>query len=342
MLATRLAPIASLLFLSGAALSSAHGSAPMPYIYGGEDAQPGDWPWVALITSVDPADSGSGPTVSAFSCSGVLIDDDHVLTAAHCFFNEDNEQVTEVHIAYNRVTRPGSLSTYNTTAQTIYIHEQYNEFSRSDFRNDIAIVRLADPANLASYPQLAGHDDIDTLEALVGDARRNSTTALGWGDTGDTQGITPGTLQQVMLDYVRSSDCRQDWGTVFTFDMMICADGTNPARDTCGGDSGGPLLTGDPDDPVIVGLTSFGSAVACGQPGNPGVYTNVAYYAQTTSWIDDVRNGLITPRPPRSGPPQTPRVGSSGGGGAAGLGLLWLLPLLAARRQSRRASRSAR
>ncbi|MBA3981085.1 MAG: hypothetical protein C0462_10845 [Alcanivorax sp.] len=342
MLATRQAPIASLLFLSGAALSSAHGSAPMPYIYGGEDAQPGDWPWVALITSVDPADSGSGPTVSAFSCSGVLIDDDHVLTAAHCFFNGANEQATEVYIAYNRVARPDTLDDYDTRAQTIYIHEQYNEFSGSDFRNDIAIIRLTHAANLSSYPQLASTADISTLEGLEGDERLNSTTALGWGDTGDTAGVTAGTLQQVMLDYVRSSDCHDKWGNTFTFDMMICADGTNPARDTCGGDSGGPLLTGDQDNPVIVGLTSFGSAVACGQPGNPGVYTNVAYYAQTTSWIDDVRNGLITPRPPRSGPPQTPRVGSSGGGGAAGLGLLWLLPLLAARRQSRRASRSAR
>ena len=56
--------------------------------------------------------------------------------------------------------------------------------------------------------------------------------------------------------------------------------------DTCGGDSGGPLMTTEgPGVTKLVGLTSFGSPL-CNQPDVPGVYTRLAN-ADITTFVGD-------------------------------------------------------
>ena len=53
-------------------------------------------------------------------------------------------------------------------------------------------------------------------------------------------------------------------------------------KDTCRGDSGGPLISkqGPKEVMYLKGIVSFGTS-KCGQ-GTPGVFTNVAYYMD---WI---------------------------------------------------------
>ena len=76
-------------------------------------------------------------------------------------------------------------------------------------------------------------------------------------------------------------DCIQSLLLILNLETQICAG--DPGRDSCRGDSGGPLLAKTETDEVVqVGIVSFGSLV-CGD-GNPGVYTNVAAYV---SWIED-------------------------------------------------------
>ena len=59
----------------------------------------------------------------------------------------------------------------------------------------------------------------------------------------------------------------------------------NSEKDSCGGDSGGPLITkkkvGGKDVYTAIGITSWGSK-HCGSEDEYGVYTNVAYY---NDWI---------------------------------------------------------
>ena len=62
-------------------------------------------------------------------------------------------------------------------------------------------------------------------------------------------------------------------------------------KDSCQGDSGGPLICVNGDnEPVLVGLTSWGAG--CARPGLPGIYTNVVNYED---WIIDVTDGLVSP-----------------------------------------------
>lgn len=56
-----------------------------------------------------------------------------------------------------------------------------------------------------------------------------------------------------------------------------------PEKDTCGGDSGGPLQNVDDDGmALIAGIVSFGWG--CGT-NHPAVYTRVAQYID---WIEDI------------------------------------------------------
>jgi hypothetical protein len=62
---------------------------------------------------------------------------------------------------------------------------------------------------------------------------------------------------------------------------MVCAGGE--ATDTCGGDSGGPLMVSDGAFPVLAALTSWG-ADPCADPGAPGVYTRLGD-ADLNAWV---------------------------------------------------------
>ena len=60
---------------------------------------------------------------------------------------------------------------------------------------------------------------------------------------------------------------------------MICA--SSGCKDTCYGDSGGPMIYFINGRPVLAGVTSWGHD-KCGTAGYPGVYTEVADYV---NWI---------------------------------------------------------
>jgi trypsin len=69
----------------------------------------------------------------------------------------------------------------------------------------------------------------------------------------------------VTIPIIASATCGNTWSIT---DNMICAGAMG--RDSCNGDSGGPLTVGA----TQVGIVSFGSA-QCGN-GMPGVYARVA------------------------------------------------------------------
>ena len=86
-------------------------------------------------------------------------------------------------------------------------------------------------------------------------------------------------LQWVVMTSVPGSDCLRTQSNINT-ETQICAG--DPGRDSCFGDSGGPLLAKTETDEVVqTGIVSFGS-VRCGD-GTPGIYTKVSAF---TSWIE--------------------------------------------------------
>lgn len=91
---------------------------------------------------------------------------------------------------------------------------------------------------------------------------------------------------KLAVPIVQNSECGQTFrkAGVNLSDRQLCAGGES-GKDSCNGDSGGPLMHTTNNDSAqwyIEGIVSFGAR--CGTAGWPGVYTRVNKYLD---WIYD-------------------------------------------------------
>ena len=91
-------------------------------------------------------------------------------------------------------------------------------------------------------------------------------------------------LQQITLKIQDLPFCSRAKNYYTDPSSILCAGG-EVGKDTCRGDSGGPLTLTDNRalKHFVVGITSRGPDF-CGSPGTQGIYTNVNYYKD---WILD-------------------------------------------------------
>ncbi|MBZ2187729.1 serine protease [Alcanivorax sp. JB21] len=239
-------------------------------IIGGTETTQGKWPWMAAVNFVTGADNENRSLI----CGGTLIAPRWVLTAAHCVTTNQELQYNAQNllVVVGSIHRDGSGGEQRPVS-AIYVHPEY---SRTSLHNDIALLRLSQPVS-ARPVNLAGPD---AHRYLTRAGRQELFTAMGWGRT-KAHDPSSGAklLQEVALDYVPGSQCSQTWRNLT--DHQICA-GSNTVRDTCNGDSGGPLIMYHEGQHWLMGVTSYGSA-DCGTPGVPGVYTAAASY---TGWME--------------------------------------------------------
>lgn len=70
--------------------------------------------------------------------------------------------------------------------------------------------------------------------------------------------------------------------SVHLYPEMLCAGYRFGGKDSCKGDSGGPLMVRQKDGRwVLVGLVSAG--FSCGQPGQPGIYHRLVNEVSSTN-----------------------------------------------------------
>jgi spatzle-processing enzyme len=90
---------------------------------------------------------------------------------------------------------------------------------------------------------------------------------------------------KVDIGVVTNPSCQRSFASQTIVATQLCAGG-EAGKDSCGGDSGGPLmsthLVGRKQISYLIGLVSYG-ARKCGSRGLPGVYTRVGEYM---TWIE--------------------------------------------------------
>nr|XP_026690639.1 prostasin isoform X2 [Ciona intestinalis] len=220
------------------------------------------------------------------SCGAVLISAGWALTAAHCL--DDPRQPNRF-----PVTAP---TTWRVTAgmhergiessdrrwwqvsgvRRFFAHYGFVDLIRSA-KNDIALLQLSHPFILTPYIQ-----PICLPEGRVTQAGWRNCFTAGWGTLAYGSRQYSLTLHEVEVPIVTYQTCRARFGNSVNSFLHLCAgDWNRGQRDSCKGDSGGPLACQREDFSwYLAGIVSWGHR--CGLRNTPGVYTSVVHYED---WI---------------------------------------------------------
>ena len=245
--------------------------AAQPQIVGGTEAYPDEYPFVVALVRA-PFD----PSADQF-CGGALIDPSWVLTAAHCTRNLSPSDV-KVYANDHDLAGSGDL----IAVETVINHE---DFRSSTLEADVALLQLATPAKVSR-----SRGDV-LIYASENDSRLfdPGTTAwvVGWGHT-ESFPAFPQRLREVDVPIRSDADCDAAYSSFFIEPDMMCAGYDAGGKDSCAGDSGGPLMVdtrrGKGGGPawLHVGVVSWG--FGCADPGDFGVYARTATFAD---WIHE-------------------------------------------------------
>ncbi|XP_062997586.1 chymotrypsin B-like [Elgaria multicarinata webbii] len=226
-------------------------------IVNGEEAVPGSWPWQVSLQEKS----------GWHFCGGSLVNENWVVTAAHCGMTTSKVVVLGEHDRNSNVEKIQKLA-----VAKVFTHPDWDPVA---INNDIALIKLATPAELTrTVSPVCMTEVVDLFKA--GDL----CVTTGWGKTRYNALNTPSKLQQTALPLQSNEECKQHWGSNIS-DLMICAGAAGSS--SCMGDSGGPLVCQKNGVWQLVGIVSWGSS-RCSVT-TPAVYARVS---KLRAWADEI------------------------------------------------------
>jgi secreted trypsin-like serine protease len=229
-------------------------------VVGGTAVQNGEYPFVSALLDVRRGNNGYKQQF----CGGSLIDQDSVLTAAHCLVTPRRY----LRVVVGR-TVLSSDQGQKRRVEEITAHPLYD--GRASSAHDVAVLNLMSPVSGITpiVPAPVGSNGLERPGRMA--------TIAGWGNTiaqptsGSNGTDYPDRMRKARVPLVSDTDCREAYGQAFYPSLMVCAG--KKGVDTCQGDSGGPMWVSTAAGRRQIGITSFGRG--CGAEGYPGVYTEV-------------------------------------------------------------------
>lgn len=276
------------------------------YIVGGDQVEEGEsWPWSVAIYELDPLNGRK-----SFICSGSLVSERFVLTAAHCIQQSrfDILEPREVFLKIASVKLNDQLAPFYRV-RAIHLHPDYTSDQKP---NDIALLELAPDQRM---PARATPICLPPRVANRVDFTDQQVTIIGWGASYARDGTEPArlidmgaadwwpalggrsarlndSLLQADVRVTSLEQCRRDYSRfrLHIDEHFLCAGDPDGRRDACQGDSGGPLMWSAQQQAkrrlgadqaeqqrwYQLGLVSFGRG--CANSKFPGVYTRISFY----------------------------------------------------------------
>ena len=227
-------------------------------IVGGNESEKFEYSWLATIQRMN-----------SHICGGVLLNQDTMITAAHCY-NGTVSPFLRVYAHRHNLFMPRWIERgLEFGVKSIALHPAYDN-ENAWFEHDVAVWKLE---------LIRGDINKIPLKGIKLDDSDYSTNIkkliiAGWGSTQAKPQLPSWRQRKKEVRLIPDYECRKTYRKLPKTGMCVIGANDMPAS-ACYGDSGGPLFAEGADGNVIIfGLSSHG--YNCGKRGQPMVYTKIS------------------------------------------------------------------
>ncbi|XP_045460653.1 coagulation factor X-like [Harmonia axyridis] len=197
-------------------------------------------------------------------CGGVIIKPDYIATAAHCLMS--NKKHYRVKADTDDLRKKG----VERKVTDVKIHPDF-DFQQQIY--DVAVIKLNAPLDY-----IPGKIQSIKLPKPSDSVPLGEATVIGWGETNNNDEKLY-KLRALDLEIYSDEIC-ESAGFNMT-EVSFCAGHIDEPKNSCKGDSGGPLIIGD----ILYGIVSYGDTDCT--IGIPAVYTKIP---AVVDWIKEEAN----------------------------------------------------